>query len=89
MIALFTLVGSASVTPVFVWAIMAFSEVGCSLINLSLSCYSDLSVTTINELVRSGHQAVFVPLVTSAGLPALPADVAIEIDKLYNHKGRR
>ena len=73
----------------FVYTIMAFPEVGCSLINLSLSCNPNLSVTTINDLVRSGHQAVFVPLFTSAGLPALPTDVAVETDKLYNDKGGR
>ena len=89
MVALFTLVGSAGIIPIFVYTIMAFSEVGSSLINLLFSCNPDLSVVSVNDLVRSGHQAVFVPLITSAGFPALPTNVAVEIDKLYNESERR
>lgn len=88
MIALFALVRSVSITPTFVCAIVAFSQVRNGLINLSPSGYPDLSLAASDDLVRSGHQAIFVPLVTRTGLPAFPADVAIEISTYCNNKGR-
>lgn len=88
LIALFALVWSASITPTVVCAVVAFSQVRSGLINLSLSGYPDLSLAASDDLVRSGHQAIFVPLVTRTGLPAFPADVAVEISTLHNNKGR-
>lgn len=89
MIALFTLVGSGCIAPTVVCAIVAFSQVGNSSIDLSLSSYSDLRLAASDDLVRSGQEPIFVPLVTWTGLPALPAGVAVKINKLKRDRGRR
>jgi len=85
-IAFFTLVWSRDITPISMCAVMTFSEVGNSLINLSLSSCTHLRWTASEDLVRSGYEAIFVPLVTTTDLPALPANVAGEISKLYQSK---
>ena len=77
-----------NITPIFVYAIMAFSKIGHSLVNLSLSSHPTLRPIASNHLVRSGHKAIFVPLVTRAGLPALPADIAVEVSKLHGNNRR-
>lgn len=89
MIALFTLVGSGSIAPTVVCAIVAFSQVGNSSIDLSLSSYPDLRLAASDDLVRSGQEPILVPLVAWTGLPALPAGVAVKINKLKRDRGRR
>lgn len=54
MVALFALVWTGGVTPTFMCAIMAFSEVGDSLVNLSRSGDPELRLIAIDDLVRSG-----------------------------------
>lgn len=88
MIALFTLVRPGSVTPTLVCAIMTFSQVGNSSIDLSLSRCTDWRWTASDDLGGSGQKAIFVPLVTATALPAFPADVAIETSKLCKNNGR-
>lgn len=61
---------------------MTFSEIGDSLIYLSISSYTAMRSTASDDLVRSRNEAIFVPLVTRTSLPALPASVAAEISKL-------
>lgn len=61
---------------------MTFSEIGDSLIYLSLSSYSASRSIAGDDLVRSRNEAIFVPLVTRTSLPALPAGVAAEISKM-------
>ena len=80
--------GPGNITPIFVCAIMTFSKIGHSLVNLSLSSPPNLRSIASDHLVRSGHKAIFVPLVTTAGLPALPADIAVEVSKLHGNKRR-
>jgi len=68
---------------------MAFSKIGYSLVNLSLSSYPALRSIASDDLVRSGYKAIFVPLVIRIGLLALPANIAVKVSKLYrNRKGR-
>ncbi len=79
VIAFFTSVWSGNIKPTSMSAIMPFSEVRNSLINLSLSDHTTLGSTASDDLVRSSYEAIFVPLVTRTDLPALPANVTIEI----------
>ena len=79
MEAVFAFVRSDPITPTFVCVFVAFSQVCNGLINLSLSSYPDLSLAASDDLVRSGHQAILYPQFTTTSLPALPADVAVEI----------
>ena len=74
MVAFFTLVLSGDRMPIFMSAIMPFSEVRNSLINLSLSDH-----TTLGSI--ASYQAIFIPLVTRTGLPALPANIAVEFSR--------
>lgn len=62
---------------------MPFSKIGRSLVNLSLSSHSGLRSIASDHLVRSGHKAIFVPLVTTTCLPAPPADIAVDVSKLH------
>lgn len=89
MVALFTLVGSGSVIPSLVCAFMAFSQMGNSSIDLPLSRCADSRWTASDDLVGSGQKAIFVALITAAGLPAFSADVAILTSKLCKDDGRR
>jgi len=68
---------------------MTFSEIGDSLIYLSLSSYSASRSTAGDDLVRSRNEAIFVSLVTRTSLPALPAGVAAEISKMCQKRGGR
>ena len=87
--AFFAFVSSRGEAPVLVYAIVAFSQVCSGLVNLPLSSYPWLGWMASDNLVCSGQKAVFVPLVTFTSLPALPADVAAHIGKLYGCKERK
>ena len=69
---------------------MAFSRVGHSLVNLSLSSHPALRSIASDHLVHSSHEAIFVSLVARASLPAMAADVNVEVGKLHgdNRKAR-
>jgi len=67
---------------------MAFSKIGHSLVNLSLSSHPALRSIASDHLVRPGYKAIFVPLVTRTGLPALAADITVEVSKLHESKRR-
>ena len=71
----------ANVTPISMGAIMAFSKIGHSLVNLSLSSPPNLRSIAGDDLVRPDYKTIFVPLVTRAGLPALSANIAVEVSK--------
>lgn len=67
---------------------MAFSKIGYSLVNLSLSSHPALRSIASDHLVRPGYKAIFVLLVTRIGLLALAADITVEVSKLHESKRR-
>ena len=88
MIAFFTLVRSRDITPAVMFTIVSFSEVCNNLVDLLFSSHTSSRDITSDDLIRSSHKAIFVPLITGTSLPALPANIASDISKL-SEKGKK
>ncbi len=88
VIVLCTSVGPGNITLISICAIIAFSKIGYSSIDFSLSSLPMSRSITSDHLVRSGRKAIFVLLVTRAGFLALPAVIAVEVGKPYGNKGK-
>ena len=70
-------------------AIMTFSKIGHSLVNLSLPSQPNSRLIASDDLVRSGYQTIFVPLCTRTSIPALPTNITVELSQPWrNRRGR-
>lgn len=67
-------------------AVMMFSKIDNSLINLSLSSCIHLRWIASENLIRLSYEMIFISLITTTDLSALLANVVDEISKLYQSK---
>lgn len=68
--------------------VMTFSEIGDSLIDLLISGYTDSGLVAGNNLVGTGDEAIFLPLITTTYLPALATNIAAGVSKPFCDCGR-
>jgi len=78
----FALMPTMHESPISMSAVVAFSQFSDGWLCLCILCSPVLSRISSGNLVRSGDEAVFVPLSTGTGLPTKTADIAALVSTL-------
>lgn len=89
MIAFFTLMLFDNITSIFMFAIMSFSKVRNSLINLSFSDHIVLRSIASDHLICSSYETIFVSLITRTNFSALFANIVTMISMLWGKTKER